>query len=209
MANTRQIYLDTAGATLELISDRAVASVWDEPSVLDRLSVGDLAAHLARSILQVEWYLDAEVPDVELVDAASYYAVLEGFDDLDSPLNVGVRARAAEVAEQGHGALVDTVTETLDRLRTRISSEPDDRCVEAFGRVLLLDEYLKTRLVEMAVHIDDLVLSVGLDIDPPDDAVEVAIETLVGAAAERHGSLAVLRALTRSERDAVRALRVL
>jgi hypothetical protein len=74
----------------------------------------------------------------------------------------------------------------------------------------VLDEYLRTRLVELTVHIDDLALS--LDVDPPvvpSAAYEVAIGVLVEVGRRRTSDLAVLRALTRRERDDVDALRVL
>ncbi len=55
-------------------------------------------------------------------------------------------------------------------------------------------------------------LAVSLHLDLPDLPVEaagLAITTLVDVARLRHGDLAVLRALTRRERDAASALRVL
>ena len=54
-------------------------------------------------------------------------------------------------------------------------------------------------------------LSASLALVPPevDDAVyDLVIATLVAVAGIRHGRSAVLRALTRRERDAVEALRV-
>jgi hypothetical protein len=75
---------------------------------------------------------------------------------------------------------------------------------------MLLDDYLPTRLVETVVHADDLAVSTGaarVDFDPR--AFDVVIDVLVGTARGRHGDLAVVRALTRRERDDVEALRVL
>ncbi len=208
-SQVRDLYLKTAGAVIELISCRQVESKWGEESVLERFNVGDLAGHLARSVLQVEWFLDAPVPNTEPIDTATYYAQLQGFTDLDSDLNVGVRAHGAEVAQWGHRQLVDTTRQALDNLRTRLVAEPSDRRVDAFGRVLVLDEYLRTRLIEMTVHIDDLNCSVDVDTRPPEAATDLAVNTLVQAAIIRHGTSAVLRSLTRRERDKVQALRVL
>jgi hypothetical protein len=75
---------------------------------------------------------------------------------------------------------------------------------------MTLDEYLRTRVVELVVHADDLAASVGVEPVPPQPATTaVAIDVLVGVARIRHGDMAVLRALARRERDTVRALRVL
>ncbi|MES2092386.1 MAG: hypothetical protein V4531_01065 [Actinomycetota bacterium] len=77
------------------------------------------------------------------------------------------------------------------------------------GEELLLDEYLRTRLVELAVHTEDLALSIGVEVTSPAPAVSMAVDILVAAARERHSDQEVLRALTRRERDTVDALRVL
>jgi hypothetical protein len=58
----RALFLSTATACADLIADPLLARAWDRPSVLAELSVGALVGHLSRGILQVEWYLDNEVP---------------------------------------------------------------------------------------------------------------------------------------------------
>ncbi|MCZ7526745.1 MAG: maleylpyruvate isomerase N-terminal domain-containing protein [Acidimicrobiia bacterium] len=205
----RDAYLAAATAAVALVGDEAVARRWDEPSVLDGMSVGLLAGHLARSVLQVEWYLDAPLPDGEPITAEAYYARLEGTRDPGSPLDAGVRSRSEEAASAGPVALHDRAAAARDRLADRLRREPPDRRLEAFGRVLLLDEYLRTRCVELAVHLDDLALSACLAPAPPPAAVAVAVDVLVGAARERSGDLAVLRSLARRERDPRDAVRVL
>jgi hypothetical protein len=206
----RELYLRVAADTAELLADRSVAEHWDDPSVLAHFAVSGLAGHLARSILQVEWYLDADVADAPPITASQYYAALVGVTDPGSELNVAVRRRGEELAAGGPTALAESTAGALARLGPRLPTEPPDRRVEALGRVLLLDEYLKTRLVEMTVHVDDLTLSVGVSRpQPPADAYGVAIETLVAVATLRHGALAVLRALTRAERQGPEILRVL
>jgi hypothetical protein len=83
-------------------------------------------------------------------------------------------------------------------------------CSSDLDRVLTLDDYLVTRLIELLVHTDDLAVSVGLPSpDFPLAASRPAIAALVDVAILRHGDDAVLRALSRRERDAVDALRVL
>ena len=206
----RKRYLEVATVTAELLAHPSVAEHWDEQSVLPEFAVSGLAGHLARSILQVEWYLDADIADAEPITASRYYESLVGPTDPGSDLNVGVRQRGDEVAVDGPQALAERTVAALARLRTRLPAEPDDRRVEALGRVLLLDEYLKTRLVEMTVHMDDLSLSVGSSPpEAPADAYGVAIHTLVDAATLRHGPVAVLRALSRHERQGTEILRVL
>ena len=62
--------------------------------------------------------------------------------------------------------------------------------------------------IEMLVHTDDLACSVDLPpLAVPADAVTLATTTLLGLARYRHGDLAVLRALTRQERQGSDILR--
>ena len=75
---------------------------------------------------------------------------------------------------------------------------------------MLLDDYLVTRLLEMVVHADDLAVSVDLPTpDYPDRVWDLVVGCLTQAAIRRHGPLAVVRAMARTERDHSRALRVL
>ncbi len=207
---TRDTFLAAGSAVVDLLRHPAVTDRWNEPSALDRMTVGALAGHLSRSILQVEYYLDAPVSDLAPIDAPAYYLRLDAPDDLDSELNTSVRRRAAQASAEGPTVTAETAGACLDRLHARLPSEPDDRSVEAFGSVLALDDYLETRLVEMAVHHDDLRTSLDVALpDLPEAAVAVAIAVMLETAVRRHGRRAVLTALTRRERDAMNALRVL
>lgn len=206
----RGTFLVTATTAVDLVAAPAIGRRWDEESILPGFVVRGLAGHLARSVLQTEWFLDAAVGDEEPVSAERYYAALEGTTDPESPLNRRVRAEGDEVTADGHQALVERTAECLARLRDRLVREPAMRRVECFGRVLLLDEYLRTRLVELSVHIDDLARSVEVPtptISPV--ALGEATWTLVGAAVLRHGELAVLRALAGRDPDNTDTLRVL
>jgi len=55
MSSIRDVYLTAAESTLALIEHDRTAELWHEASALEGMSVGSLAAHLARSVLQVKW----------------------------------------------------------------------------------------------------------------------------------------------------------
>lgn len=66
-----------------------------------------------------------------------------------------------------------------------------------------LDDFLRTRVVELVVHGDDLAASVALDPVPAStETTSVAMEVLLHTARAAHGDLAVIRALARKERTA-------
>jgi hypothetical protein len=173
------------------------------------MTVGALVAHLARAVTNVERSLEApEPPPVAAVISATAYFAAVG-PVLDSRINVRVRATSAEEALVGHRAVLGGMERGLDRLRTRLEAEPVGRLVTVRDQeVLRLDDYLATRIIELALHTDDLCVSVGRE-TPELPGIEVAIEALVDIAAHRHGRLAVLRALARRERDPDQVLRVI
>ena len=66
------------------------------------------------------------------------------------------------------------------------------------GVVMRLDDYLVTRIVEQAVHLDDLARSVGHAPWPlPPEAERLTIDVGVAVGRRRRGSEAMIRALYR------------
>ena len=211
MTGSRSLFIACSKAARELAGRPEVALRWDEPSALERWSVSGLTGHLVRATTSVEGYLDADpAPSGETIDAARYYELILD-RDLDSKLNTAVRTRGEEMAAEGLPALLRLWDSTLARLEERLGYETASRKVRVIDNLVLrLDDYLVTRILEMLVHSDDLAVSVGLETPEfPDAARGAAIATLVRVARMHRGDLAVLRALTRRERDDVEALRVL
>jgi len=195
-----------------------LAQRFEGPSALAEFSVRGLIGHLRRAMTMVDGYLDRPPPasgpgaTVENVSAAAYFAsVLPADDDLDSDFHRGIRQRAMEAAPDRPEDFSREWAETASSLITRLEDEPADRLVQVFGGVVLtLDEYLVTRVVELVVHADDLATSLG--VDPPGlptAATGLVISTLVEVARIRHGDVAIVRALSRRERDTDAALRVI
>ncbi len=205
----RATFVAAAEAAHQLLSKPEVAEHWDELSVLPVFKVSGLAGHLARAIFQVETYLESPTPGLPPIDAATYFAQLGDTSDITSSLNMSVRERGEAAAERGPERLSAVVRLRLETVRSLLATEPEDRRIPVFGGdVMLLDEYLKTRLVELVVHSEDLALSVGAGVGLPIDAVTIATDVMVATARRRHGDMAVLRAMTRRERDTLDATRV-
>lgn len=209
----RRIFLHAVGCVRDLLDEPALAERWDRPSALEEFSVAGLAGHLLRATSTVETYLDGEEPaPAPLASAPEYYAGL--LDQLaggvDAPLNRSVRERGLAEAGTGPADLSGRWDATAARLAGRLGEVgPDRRVAVLGGTVMGLDDYLVTRIVELCVHGDDL--AVSLDVAPPpfaSEATGVCIAALVGVARLRHGDGAVLRALTRRERDVASALRI-
>ena len=191
-----------------LLGRREVGDRWDDDSALPGFTIGSLAGHLARGVLTVYWYLDMPEPDPPVVSAAQYYADLPS-GDLDAEQNQQVLARGAETAKGGWARLYLDVGRAVEGLEERLATEPASHRIPARGHGLLLDEYLRTRIVELVVHLEDLTRSLDLPTYDLPAATRIAISTLIETAVVRHGTTAVLHALARRELDAVEALRVL
>ena len=209
----RGAYLDTTAVSRALLRSPEVQAKWVEPSALERWSLKGLAGHLVRAATSVEYYLDQD-PDPEgpPLSASEYYATVVGDTaDIDSDLNRAIRERGDKMAAEGYTGLMERFDSCADRLRARLEEEPPDRKVRVLqDLVLMLDDYLVTRLIELTVHIDDVAVSAGLPTpEMPPAALDLAFRCLIDVARHRNGDLAVLRGLTRRERADVDVLRAL
>jgi hypothetical protein len=204
-------FLHAAECAEVVVNRPEVADRWPEPSVLDGHSIGSLAAHLTRAVFTVQRYLDAPAGVGESTVAAGYLVtVLGDADPIDSDLHRSVRERANDDAAAGHADLCARFARARQDLAVTLpSSDLQQQIAVLDGVVLPLEEYLRSRIVELVVHLDDLYLSIGSQ--PPDDlgdAFDIAACVLAQVAVRRTGPWETLRSLARRERHpaALRAL---
>lgn len=204
MAGIREDFLATARAAVGLLGDPAVAAAWAEPSALAEFRVAGLAGHLAYQVLAVPPMLDAPVPTEPTVTLLEHYRRVEWIGTgLDEEFNVGIRRGGEQVAADGPAALAARAGATVDDLAARLPGEPARPVrLPLWGPwSMALDDMLVTRMMELAVHSDDLAVSVGVDTPGlPERAVATVVDLLSRLAVRRHGPTAVLRALSRAER---------
>lgn len=204
MPPIRTAYLAAARSAAALLADPAVAGRWDAPSALAEFRVGGLAGHLAFQILAVPRVLAEPVPPGQPIGLLDHYARGAWVGaPVDDEVNVGIRRSGERIAAGGPEALLATVGAALDELATALPAEPGGRVVHlAHGPwSLTLDDYLATRLMELAVHSDDLAVSVGVPTpELPAEVLDPVLALLSRLAVRRHGQAAVLRALSRAER---------
>lgn len=196
---TAELFLTGAAAVVAAIGDPAVAASWDDPSVLEEQTVGGLAGHLARTgVMVVAQYLDADRATSATFDsAADYYATLA--TQLTPADHEAIRRRGADVGSEGAAATVAAADAALRGLQERLPTVPMDELVTVFaGSGMRLGDYLLTRVVEHAVHLDDLARSVpDAHFDVPPVCVDAVLQVVVEIGTRRHGGPAMLRALTR------------
>lgn len=203
VVDLRALYLDSCSTVLDLIGRPEVDEQWSSPSVLPELSVGALAAHLGRALLTVDAYIQDNTlsKDATRVDAAGYLvAVLGEHDPVTSEFHKAVRQRGESAAEVGQRGVLDALVGAVETLN-EMTDDMNHPITVLGGLQIELGEYLKTRLVEIAVHCRDLADS--LKIDPPamsDDCWTVVTEVVVAVAVLRNEQGAVALSLSRADR---------
>ena len=197
----RLLVVEAVDAAAELIGSDTVAVRWDEPSALAGMSVGALAAHLVRAAGATLAYLDrtdpTTRPDDALLTPVTYFHAA-----IDSPIHERIKEVSAAEAAAGPAELAAHCARVAATMRARFAAEPEDRLVAALGgRMVSLDDFCRTRLIEVLFHLDDLAASIGVPC--PQTSVEgrtIVVDILLGIARRQHGDWEVLRALAREER---------
>jgi hypothetical protein len=200
----RQDFLETAAVATALLAVPAVGRGWQQSSALREFRMCGLAGHLASQITVVVAVLDAAPPATAPISLLDHYGRSTWTNgDIHSALNTAIRAAGEQTAAVGHTALHEQTTAALADLRDRLPAEPGDRVVALpFGPwALTLDDFLATRMLEIAVHCDDLAVSLGIPTPAlPRSAADTVLALLCRWAAARHGDVALLRTLARAER---------
>jgi hypothetical protein len=200
----RRAYLSAAASAAQLLRNPAVATLWDAASALKYYTVSGLAGHLAGQIFFIQRAMDQPVPDARAISILDYYRQVTWMNaDHEDEEHVRIRRGSQDAAAIGHTALVSRVDATIAALPHILTAEPADRLVHLPGWdwTLTLDDFILTRMLELAVHNDDLAISVGVATPTlPPDVIDPVIDLLSRLAVRRHGPTAVLRALTRGER---------
>ncbi|HEY1175795.1 MAG TPA: maleylpyruvate isomerase N-terminal domain-containing protein [Phytomonospora sp.] len=200
-------FLDTARVAARLLRNPSVAAAWGEPSALPGFGVGGLAGHLAYQVVALPAILGAPVPSEPVIGLLDHYARVEWIGaDLDADINVRIRAGGEETAAGGPKALAGSVDAAVAGLAVTLAVTPADRPVRIplWGAwSLTLEDLLVTRMMELAVHADDLAVSVGVPTPRfGESTVDTVLRLLTRLAARRHGPTALLRSFSRAERAA-------
>jgi uncharacterized protein (TIGR03083 family) len=184
---TSEMILEAFGAESECLSE-VLAGIDDaafaRASGCPPWSVAELAFHVRMTIGRLPGMIDGPEPTGDgLVSAAGYYRADQRFSD-------ATNADRIESAQRGAAALPNAAARARDFAAARshawalLGATPPERVVRTrHGDRMLLPEFLRTRVFELAVH--GLDLAAALDRGPwmTDLAAEVTGELLLPAAA--------------------------
>ena len=198
-----------AGEWFQGIAGRdEIADRWGERSALDGYTVGGIVGHITAAVAWLGPLLDTTAPDsdVPVWSVGDYLAPfpVRTAEDLNGPLHVATRAQGERVAERGPKETVAKLHSRLEDVAERVMAADLHRLLDlrpTLPAAIPVGDFLRTRVVELVVHGDDLAVSIDLSVDPPDDAGAIAANALLAAAIHKHGHLELLRALARGERS--------
>ena len=195
-------YLAAARAATALVRDPAVAKAWENESALPQFRVSGLVGHLSNQVTAIGDALVAPRPAEPVVPVLELYRQVDWIGaELDADINVMIREGSEKLATDGPEAVAD-------RMDAAIAALPDlfgdlDRPVKMrwMRSSVTVSDLLLTRLMELAVHSDDLAVSVGVATPQlPVRVMHPVYDLLFVLSLRRHGQTAVLRALSRAER---------
>lgn len=200
-------FLVAAEQTGALLEVPGLVQGWTDPSALDGFSVGELAGHFVRAVGVTNAVVARGPVSEPTTDLVDYYVVATStWRDRTSE----IRANAAVEAAAGPKLLVRRWRDAVDEAHELLSERPPSKVRTSAGVVLTLNDYLVSRAIELLVHADDLAASLQVECPPPPGRLVRAVnDLLISVARRRHGESAILRALTRRERDGIGALRVI
>jgi hypothetical protein len=200
----RGLVIEAVEAAAALIGSDEVVAQWEQPSALDGMTVGALCAHLVRAAGAVSAYLDRTDPAAR-PDGAALTPVTYFHAAIDSPIHDRIKEVSASEATVGPGEVAAHCRWVAESMRVRLAEEPPDRLVAALGgRMLSLDDFCRTRLIEVLLHLDDVAASIGVPCpDTSADGRAIVIDILIGIARMKSGDWGVLHALARDERRTV------
>lgn len=206
--------IEAAASALQLVASPEVGREWSSLSALDGMTVGGLAAHFIVALRHTVDLLEQQAPDTERI-ATPFEFFGDNRRESSSALDDErgrVIVAASEDGAEGQAEVVDELTSVIAQADAALADTPTGTTI-ATARIpdakARLDDFLRTRMVEIVLHGDDLAYSVGVVWHPPTRAAAEVIDLLVGMATERVGELEVLRALAREERSVPGILRAL
>lgn len=207
-------FLEAAESVGDLLENPETAKRWDDPSALQGLSVGGLAAHLMQAVAYIHRLLDTpdEPSDAPIVGLGEYISSFK-MEAFDADIHRYIRKMAEDSATHGPERTTVRFRELLAGLRNRLETESPRRILDMRPTLpwgITLEDRLRTISTDMVVHADDLAVSLG---QSGGESLEVpstiAIDALMAGARFQHGDTAVIRALSRRERSAAEVFPVL
>lgn len=152
---------EALGVFGELVLEPSVTAAWSHESDLPGYTVGGLAGHVVTLMVGLERRIESGGAPVTTIPYVSWYAPALS----SGGGHAGLIEAGEEVAARGPAKVAAELQATGARLERRIRTASCDLVIPLAsvpGAGVRLDDFLRTRFVEITVHADDIASSVGL-----------------------------------------------
>jgi uncharacterized protein (TIGR03083 family) len=144
--------------------DPVPEAAFDRPTRCPAWNAKELLGHVYRAVDRIGVYLAAPHPQAPTHDAVAYFGAYDRAQGSADALDVARRGRDQADAFATSRALVEACDGHWPEVVGLAGAADPAVVVATFGPALRLDEYLKTRVLELTVH--GLDLADALDLDP-------------------------------------------
>ena len=150
---------------------------FSRPTRLPAWNVKELLGHVYRGIDRTNWALDDDEPVVPDEDAVSYWRRIDPSYD-----STHIADRAKEIAGRFASGqeLAASWDELWRRALGRAGTTDRDRPMKTWEPVVTLDDFLRTRVLELTVHRADLMDALGMPPAPSEGGLDITQEILLG-----------------------------
>jgi hypothetical protein len=199
---TAAAFAEATRIATALVLRPEVEERWADESACQGMTVGALARHLVSQWDNAVRLLTAPPGAAPITVWEHYERAAWRHTSLDHEANAGIRDGSEGLAAEGPAAMRALVEELAPQLGATLAAEREGSVLVPWqGWSLSADDFLLTRMMEIVVHSDDLAASVGLETpDFPPEVADPVLALLTGLARRRHGTTALVRALTRPQR---------
>ena len=161
------------------VAARVRPDQWDAPA-LGEWSVRDLVGHASRSITRVEEFGSRRASAVDVPSAAAHFRQSLGRPNA----NAQVAERGREAGRTLGGDPLAAMREDWARAEQVLDATPEDEVIAYDNGGILFADYLETRVFELSIHALDLANAIGVEAEPPREALAAALRTLADLALE-------------------------
>ena len=161
------------------VAARVRPDQWDAPA-LGEWSVRDLVGHASRSITRVEEFGSRRASAVDVPSAPAHFRQSLGRPNA----NAQVAERGREAGRTLGGDPLAAMREDWARAEQVLDATPEDEVIAYDNGGILFADYLETRVFELSIHALDLANAIGVEAEPPREALAAALRTLADLALE-------------------------
>ena len=156
---------------------RVAPDQWDAPG-LGEWNVRDLVGHTSRSLTNVAQFASQPADEATVHSAAEHYRISLAAEDANEVIAQRGREAGAALGDDPSSA----VQEAAARVVPLLDGLSEDMLIRYPNGGIRLGHYLETRVMELTVHTLDLANALGLEAEPPAEALSVTLHLLADLA---------------------------